>query len=1041
MPLTFDPATGTYKAEPGETDPLLMPEPLAQRRPLPGESDLAPAPSPLDAWAQGEQAAADAAAQGKPTKLTPNDIGGWIGDPIKAVANVGFGIPTGIADLALMGVDAARWAVGNMPGSEVGNSADNPLTAARIKILTPESETFKAASYMGEIASWFVAPGKAFELVGKVGLGVKVAKGLEVAGEAKDLASVAKGVAASDEAIGGLIGVANRIKEATNASNRFAAAKVSLNLTRTPLANSDRARKILGVFEEASPLMANQMEAALANSARTGLGRTAGFFASNANEFIKAGPGQWTRTFGEVVAKDLFANFMVLGARPLDQDASGISRSLADSSWAPPILSAGARYLVPEYQDAALVAKAKMMVEGSIISAFIQPLMDAARVGLVARKFKFDTMSPEMRQQLLGLLNPERLPDYVGQRMLQAAEDVKGFLPEARSPAVGTAGAPRTGWPGRDPFGALGPGLDDLRAAKGAQEAVTNANKAVNRTMAEQQTFDRANELLQRYRMPEAGAPPAPRFPGEETLPQDRGYGKSFTQGEQAADAGRASRPAWEGGAGEQPPTPGGPEPGWTGGPAMPGGPAPKPEWGSPPARPGEPAPAPAWEPLPTPQAVVSPEGIRKAANADIARFMAKSGNDGALDSENLAAFTEEIGQKVMALVPPSRAGRVDYMKTFLPKVNRLGVMDAVDGVWYNAITRQGLEEGWVRMADDFSSFQFSRSEAQLLDESDDMAKLADSVHQGAEQERLAAQMSARPAAEQTVDVQARPVEQPTVAEPQAPDQAVLPAEQAAVTQEQARINAAGNQLQDTVQAGVDRQPAADMPTQVMGQEPAQPSIADQFQAANDLNLAVDQRAQANTQARLDRMKGMLQELVDNPGAAGTPARAMNERRAKALVSDLEGVTASQGALEGGVDEAAAARALQDEVFEAAPAPVPPKLTDSFEIKLPKISQNEKAMLVEAVGTGDTKVAFGAYSAKGGAQTMADAAEIFEGMTKAEGWTQAEIRTGQSLARKIRVSLAKDADAINAVSEQEGILKETLNAIDGLPNCDFTEML
>jgi hypothetical protein len=86
-------------------------------------------------------------------------------------------------------------------------------------------------------------------------------------------------------------------------------------------------------------------------------------------------------------------------------------------------------------------------------------------------------------------------------------------------------------------------------------------------------------------------------------------------------------------------------------------------------------------------------------------------------------------------------------------------------------------------------------------------------------------------------------------------------------------------------------------------------------------------------------------------------------------------------------------------------------------------------------------VAFGAYSAKGGAQTMADAAEMFEGMTKAEGWTQAEIRTGQSLARKIRVSLAKDADAINAVSEQEGILKETLNAIDGLPNCDFTEML
>jgi hypothetical protein len=198
------------------------------------------------------------------------------------------------------------------------------------------------------------------------------------------------------------------------------------------------------------------------------------------------------------------------------------------------------------------------------------------------------------------------------------------------------------------------------------------------------------------------------------------------------------------------------------------------------------------------------------------------------------------------------------------------------------------------------------------------------------------------------------------------------------------------------------------------------------------------------------QMQAQLQEIIDNPGAAGTASRAFNEKRAKMLVSQLEsqgqwdgrglrGV--DEGALAPAVDEEAAARALQDEVFEGVAAPVPPKLTDAVEISLPKISANEKAMLAEAFGTGEGKVAFGAYSAKGGAQSMGDVAEILEGMTKADGWTQAEIRTGASLSKKVRRALEQNVAAINEQAMVDGMAKEAVNDIKGLPNCDLTELL
>jgi hypothetical protein len=978
MEAVFDPITRKWSVPEGEEDPTAgrMGLTFADQQAMKGGGGSAVA-AVVNA---DMQAAAQSATKSEP--LTPQGLGGWIADPFKAGANVAVGMGTGLVDLGLLGVDAARAATGDFGGltqtatglgnstpvkkmtwSDVGESRDNPLTAWRIQTLTPESTTFKAISYMGEIASWFVNP------KGAGGLAVKSAKAVSRIGRADDLADVVKGVAKGDEAIGGLIGAIGKIKEAFPAAKaaRFGDAVEALK-TSPRLANSGAAKRILGAMDNADPLMARQMERALINSATTNpLVRAGASIKGDVAEYAAAPLTQKARIFGEVVLKDLYANFMVVGARPLEDDASGLSRWLADNT--PPPFSAAARYLVPESQDAPLVAKTKMLAEGVLVSWATQPLMDAARIGLMARRNKFSELSPEFRDQLLGILqSPARAADYVGLRARQMADEVtvRTGSPGVESlsrPALPAAGetVPIQGrWQSeldrRDRVRAARVTLDDLRAKVDASNATSAAANELNRTAAQEQTFQQARTIL--------GQPGSAPGPTTALAPE--------------ASAGTANV--------------------------------------------GASGPATAMAPLPTPHAVVSPEAIRNAAKEELDDFLAKNLTDNGINPEAVAAKVEEVGQKVIGLLPHDRTGRVDYMKTFLPKVNRAGVMDPIDTIWHDAVTKQGLEEGWVRMADDFSGFQLSRAEAQALDESDAMSKLADEVFQATEQERLlkAGAEPEVPAAEQTVDVQAAPVEQ-------AP---VNPTDQSVVAQGQANIQAASNQLQDTVQAGADRQLQAPAPAAAAA-APAAPALPAEVDAVG-------------------QMRAQLQEIIDNPGAAGTASRAFNEKRAKMLVSQLEsqgqwdgrglrGV--DEGALAPAVDEEAAARALQDEVFEGVAAPVPPKLTDAVEISLPKISANEKAMLVEAFGTGEGKVAFGAYSAKGGAQSMGDVAEILEGMTKADGWTQAEIRTGASLSKKIRRALEQNAAAINEQAMVDGMAKEAVNDIKGLPNCDLTELL
>lgn len=1126
MEAVFDPVTRKWSVPEGEEDPTAgrMGLTFADQQAMKGGGG-----SPMATQVNSDMAAASAAsAKASQDPLLPSGVGGFLADTFKAGSNVAVGMGTGLVDLGLLGVDAARAATGDFGGltqglnqaspqlgsakkmtwSEVGESRDNPLTAWRIQTLTPESTTFKAISYMGEIASWFVNP------KGAGGLAVKSAKAVSRIGRADDLADAVKGVVKGDEAIGGLIGAATKIKAsfATERAARFTNAVTAVE--KTPLANSSAAKRIIGAIGNAEPVMAAQMERALINSAsRNPLVQMGAGIKGNVAEWAASSPKEKLNTLGEVVLKDLYANFMVMGARPIEEDASGMSQWLANNT--PPPFSAAARFLVPEEQDYALVAKTKMLVEGAIIGFATQPLIDAARVGLMARRNKFSDLSPEFRDQILGILqNPGRAPDFVALKARQMGEQLSLDLPQG----------PTSVRPEQLSLFNRTPTLDELRAQVSAANAASAAKNEVNRTMAQEQTFSRARTILgQPGSAPgpttamASEAAPAPsitfktaRGGSEYTVHADGTTTrvKGASGGVHAGDVGakekssttiyvdadtaekvgqmyaegpskpsvrfengklilkttesRRAAPTAEDVANNMPgkiletrpkavDLPFSTEPavglspvefgdGWKhlGSPitevnapsvadAVPGAPT----AGAAAKAPGIPAPTSVedmFTPLPTPHAVVSPEAIRNAAKGELDEFLAKNANDGGVNPEALAAKVEEVGSKVMGLLPHDRSGRVDYMKTFIPRVNRAGVMDPIDAIWHDGVTKQGLEEGWVRLADDFSGYQMSRAEAQALDESDALSKLADEVFAGAEQERLLKPAAADvPAAEQTVDVQAAPVEQASVE--QAP---MDPTAQSVVTDAQAKIQTAGNQLQDTVQAGVDRQPQA---------EPLAPPAPAAAAPTPALPGEVD---------AVGQMQAQLQEIIDNPGAAGTPTRALNERRAKMLVSQLDsqgqwdgrglrGV--DEGALAPAVDEEAVARALQDEVFSPISAPVPPKLTDSFEISLPKISQNEKAMLAEAFGTGEAKVAFGAYSAKGGAKGMGEVAEMLEGMTKADGWTQAEIRTGASLSRKIRRALEGSAAAINEQSMVDGMAKEAVNDIKGLPNCDLTELL
>jgi len=75
----------------------------------------------------------------------------------------------------------------------------------------------------------------------------------------------------------------------------------------------------------------------------------------------------------------------------------------------------------------------------------------------------------------------------------------------------------------------------------------------------------------------------------------------------------------------------------------------------------------------------------------------------------------EQIVADVRRLMPRKRVDLIDYVKMNPPQRNGVGLIRASDQIWMDYILKTGLEEGWVRLDDDFNPI-FIRSAAKEAD-------------------------------------------------------------------------------------------------------------------------------------------------------------------------------------------------------------------------------------------------------------------------------------------------------------------------------------
>jgi hypothetical protein len=131
------------------------------------------------------------------------------------------------------------------------------------------------------------------------------------------------------------------------------------------------------------------------------------------------------------------------------------------------------------------------------------------------------------------------------------------------------------------------------------------------------------------------------------------------------------------------------------------------------------------------PAPTVTPQTIRNAFEADIYDAFMRSqeltfveGSDGVMRS------MAELRSAVKELIPSTRVDAIEYMDSFTPMANELGVVNASDSVWMNFITNRGLAEGWASIDPDSMQVRFNRRAAVELDRGETAIKQAEAVDQ-----------------------------------------------------------------------------------------------------------------------------------------------------------------------------------------------------------------------------------------------------------------------------------------------------------------------
>jgi hypothetical protein len=147
---------------------------------------------------------------------------------------------------------------------------------------------------------------------------------------------------------------------------------------------------------------------------------------------------------------------------------------------------------------------------------------------------------------------------------------------------------------------------------------------------------------------------------------------------------------------------------------------------GGPPARIGAVVPADVSL-LPRPnEPVVTPQTIRNAFERDAYNAWKESRDLTYIEGPN--GSMQRITDNVKQLMPRTRVDTLEYLRTFPPKLNPIGMQPAADSIWTNFIQERALREGWGKVDPETLQMSFNRKAALDLDKGDLEIKQAEAL-------------------------------------------------------------------------------------------------------------------------------------------------------------------------------------------------------------------------------------------------------------------------------------------------------------------------
>ena len=319
-------------------------------------------------------------------------VGAFGRDILRGLGNAGAALGTDYVDLGLgltdIAVQSASAATGNgFDVNEIFNDANNPLTQAR-------QDIFKTETQAGKVTSDILRVGVALLTLPKTAI-AGAAKGIKIlslgrgAGVANTLMKfdkslkAARGGQATTKAASTLVGLGTTGKDATRAAKLI----------------RDGDDLMRASFKELGRL------GALGDEAKDAWRGTESIVSKLAGKKLSF------RNFGEALAWDAFVAFNAAG-----EGDSVFDETLTDTldQWGMPNLP----FLQSDPLQSPLTAKAKQMVEGTLLASVLDPVLDMVQIARYAKAFR--KANPAEQKALIAAMDSEAgaLGSSIGKQLL-----------------------------------------------------------------------------------------------------------------------------------------------------------------------------------------------------------------------------------------------------------------------------------------------------------------------------------------------------------------------------------------------------------------------------------------------------------------------------------------------------------------------------------------------------------------------------------------------------------------------------------------------